>query len=122
MAHTSEKRWSGFIRQDGTPQEGVNDAVGRAAARVLDTIMVGEELFQQLTEMVAFAGGTDQLVADQLFKEVWEGRGDTQANTEEVAMVTDAKNAAIAMHQLYEAMTNGTIVADDRVSKLRRMV
>lgn len=122
MAHTVEKRWNSTRRTDGSVQPGVNEAVGTACEQLLRAIQQGEELFQQLTEMVAFAGGTDQLVADQLFKEVWDMRGDTQANAEEVAMVTDAKNAAIALHQLYEAMNNGTITADDRAAKLRRMI
>lgn len=129
MAHTIEKRWSGFRKPDGSVEEGVNKKVGDMSLKVLEAILDGEELFQQLQEMWTFVGGTDQAMADQLFKEVWsvrdtdgDGNMDTQANAQEVAMAVDAKNACLAMHQLYEAMTNGTIVADDRASKLRRMV
>lgn len=122
MAHTIEKRWNNIRLPDGGVRMGVNESVGRAAEDVLRTLSQAEELYQQLTEMVAFAGPGMQSVADQLFKEEWEARGDTQASTEEVAMVQDAAAAATALHQLYEGMTNGTIAADDRAAKLRRMI
>jgi hypothetical protein len=128
MSHTSEKRWESFRQADGSIEQGINDTVGNMSEKILKAILEGEELFQQLQEMWAFAGGTDQDVADQLFKNKWsvrdtdgDGNMDTAANAEEVAMAIDAKNACLAMHQLYEALTNGTITADDRASKLRRM-
>lgn len=123
MAHTREKRWATRRSPDGAQLiYGVNDSVGEAAKKVLEALSDAEELFQQLTEMVAFAGPGMQAVADQLFKETWEARGDTQASAEEVAMVQDAALAATALHQLYEAMTGGTVAADDRAAKLRRMI
>lgn len=123
MAHTREKRWATRRSPDGSQLiTGVNDAVGNAALRTLESLAAAEELYQQLTEMVAFAGPSMQTVADQLFKEEWEARGDTQASAEEVAMLQDAAAAATALHHLYEAMTGGTIAADDRAAKLRRMI
>jgi len=121
MAHTIEKRWNSARRADGSVQEGVNELVGQACTNVLHAIQAGEELYQQLTEMVAFAGDM-QAVADQLFKEQWDMRGETGANATELAMVQDAAAASTALHQLYEAMNNGTVTADDRAGKLRRMI
>lgn len=128
MSHTSEKRWESFRQADGSIERGVNDTVGDMSEKILRAVLDGEELFQQLQEMWTFAGGTDQAVADQLFINKWsvrdtdgDGNMDTGANAEEVAMAVDAKNAALSMHQLYEALTNGTVAADDRASKLRRM-
>lgn len=122
MAHTVEKRWSSARSADGSVRIGVNESVGDVALRVLQSMTEAEELYQQLTEMVAFAGGTMQTVADQLFKEAWQARGETEANAEEVAMVSDAAACATALHQLYLALTNNAVTADDRAAKLRRMI
>ena len=123
MAHTREKRWATRRSPDGSQLiTGVNDAVGNASEKVLEALSDAEELFQQLTEMVAFAGPGLQAVADQLFKEDIEMRGDTQASAEEVAMLGDAAAAATALHNLYECMTGETVAADDRAAKLRRMI
>ena len=129
MAHTREKRWSSYRAADGSIEKGVNDTVGEVSERVIKSLLEGEELFQQLTEMWTFAGGTDQAMADQLFKDSWinrdsdgDGNMDTQANAEEVAMASDAKTAMVAIHNLYQALVGETIAADDRGSKLRRMI
>lgn len=122
MAHTIEKRWSNVRMPDGSVRTGVNESVGQSAENVLRALSQAEELYQQLTEMVAFAGPGMQAVADQLFKEEIAARNDVQASAEEVAMVQDAAAAATALHNLYQCMTGGTVAADDRAAKLRRMI
>ncbi len=109
MAHSSAKRWEEVSAQTSGSSDGV-----------LSVISVGEETYQDLLELWAFAGGTDQLVADQLFSEAISARNDTAANAVEVAQVADAKAAMLAIHQLYQAMTNVAITQDDRIAKLRR--
>ena len=118
--HSSEKRW-----------EEVSAVVANIARQVLATIVESEDAYQDLIELWTFAGATDQKLADQLFFEVWSVREsdpignpgvlDTQANTEEVGKVTDAKGAALAVHQLYEALTNVATAQADRIATLRRM-
>jgi len=122
MAHTSEKRWNTVRSQAGTVVEGVNTVVGRHAEQVLKAINDGNELYAQLLEMFTFAGGTDQLMANLLFRDEIAARGDTEANAEELQMATDLKDATVALNQLYLAMTGETVAAVDRASSLRRMV
>jgi len=81
---------------------------------VSQNIILAEESYQDLLEARAANGGTDQLFANVLF-------GGT-ATAAQVAMLTDAKNAMIALHQLYQAMTNINVAASDRIASLRRMI
>jgi hypothetical protein len=118
--HSSEKRWTD-----------VSAAVSDVASRTVATIVESENIYQDLIELWAFAGSTDQLLADQLFFEVWSVREsdpvgdpgvfDTEANAAEVAQVTDAKAAALAAHELFQALTDVAVAQKDRITTLRRM-
>jgi len=125
--HTLEKRWD----KNNTGDIGVSEQVKNAANQMLFAMNMSEEIYQDLLELWTFAGGTDQLVADQLFFEVWSVREsdpignpgvfDTQANAIEVSQAGDAKAAMLALHQLYQAMTNVATTTADRITTLRRM-
>ncbi len=121
--HTSEKRWD----KNKFGDVGVGEAVKDAATQMLFAMNMSEEIYQDLLELWAFAGGTDQLVADQIFSDIWSvretipGIPDTEANAVEVAQVGDAKATMLALHQLFEAMTNVAVLTSDRIAILRRM-
>lgn len=125
--HSSEKLWDGNNFGD----IGVGETVKNACIQVLSSLNLSEESYQDLLELWSFAGGSDQLVANQLFFDIWSvrvsdpvgapGIVDTQANPQEVGKVADAKAAMLALHQLYEALTNVAVAQSDRVSVLRRM-
>ncbi len=124
--HTSEKRWD----QNKFGDAGVGQQVRDVAIDVVDMLTRLENLYQDLLELWQFAGGTDQGVADQLFFEQWSGRIDptsspqtieTQANQSEVDKVADAKLAMLALHELFEAMTNVITSQSDRIKTIRRM-
>jgi len=118
--HSSEKRWLD-----------VSAAVQNVANKTMVAVVESENIYQDLIELWAFAGGTDQLLADQLFLEVWQRREsdpvgdpgvfDTEANATEVGQVTDAKAAALAVHELFLALTNVAVTQEDRITTLRRM-
>ena len=84
-----------------------------------------------MLELYQFAGGTTQLLADQLFYEDWVNREsdpignpgvlDTEANATELAMAQDLVDAITAAHELYQAADNQTIAQEDRLAQLRRM-
>jgi len=124
--HTSEQRW----QQNDLGDPGISELIRGGARDVLSHLQAGEELYQDLIEVFQFAGGTDQLLADQLFLEDWTGRTapgssppapETEANAAEVAKVADAKAAMLAIHELYQALTNGAVLTADRRALLRRM-
>ncbi len=125
--HTVEKRWD----QNRFADAGIGQLVRDAAVNTVEHLTSSENLYQDLVELWAFAGGTDQAVANQLFFEIWSTRVsdpignpgvlDTEANSVEVAVVSDAKAAMLATHELYEAMTNQVTVTKDRIATLRRM-
>lgn len=127
--HTSEKRWRNNQTNDsGT---GISLLVNSAAVTVIDGLINAETMYQDLLELYTYVGSTAQLLADQLFYEDWVVREsdpignpgvlDTQANPVEVAKATDLINAVTAMHELYEAGTNGVVTQEDRFAQLRRM-
>ncbi len=125
--HTSEKRWGKSRFGD----IGIGDQVKESATQMVFAMNMIEETYQDLLELWAFAGGTDQLVANQLFFEEWSirvsdpagapGVVDTQANSVEVGKVADAKATMLALHQLYQAMTNVAVLTADRLALIRRM-
>lgn len=128
-AHTSEKRW--YRNQNPEGNESVATQVQAISKNILSALNEGEEAFQEMNEMNTFAGGTPQLLADQLFLEKWTGREsdpvgapgvlDTQANATELGMVTDAIAAVTSVHELYQALTNVLVTQQDRLADLRRM-
>ena len=129
VGHTSEKRWRNNQTNDsGT---GVSILVNAAAATVINGLTDAETMYNDLLELYSFAGGTAQLLADQLFYEDWVNREsdpignpgvlDTAANTTEVAKATDIINAVTAMHELYQAGNNVVVAQEDRFAQLRRM-
>jgi len=108
--HSSNVRWAD-----------VETRLSTATGNLLITLTQAEELYLELLEVYNYAGSSDQLMADLLFKEVWEGRGDTQASADEVSKVTDVRNAILALHDLYLALDNNALTAEDRATALRRM-
>ena len=109
MPHTRFIQWSDIA----TPVAGY-------AGGIKKQLIEAEELYQELLELWNFAGGTTQSVADQLFEET-NGIGNP-ATPEQVAMVGDLQAAALALHQLYQAMTNVTVAQADRAALFRRIV
>ena len=112
MAHSSEMRWIG-----------AQAAIADAASTALSTLDDAEAVYQDLNEVYQYAGGTDQLVADQLYLDIItsEARSPAVASPAEVAKVTDLKLAILALHQLWQAMTNVSVIQADRAALLRRM-
>ena len=117
MGHTIAKRWQGTGREPGIEQQ-----VSTISTTLRDSLIQGEEAYQQLQELYAYAGSTIQLLADQLFFEDWNARQEAQANAEEVAKTQDAFDAVTAVHELYQAASNVAVAQSDRLSELRRMI
>ncbi len=125
--HTSEKRWD----RNKFADEGIGAIVRQSVSEVLSSLVRGEDIYQDLQELWLFAGGTDQDVANQLFFDIWSvrvsdpignpGVVDTEANSVEVDIVGDAKAAMLAIHELYEALTNQVTATKDRIATIRRM-
>lgn len=91
----------------------VEARIGSVAANVIAILNQAEEGYQDLLEAVDGRNMTD--FAKQLFN--------TATPTQiEIDMVTDARDAMIALHQLYEA-ARGTAATQqgDRYPALRRM-
>ena len=82
-AHTSSKRW--YRSQTAEVNLGISDEVQEICQEVLQALLHGEESYQEMLELVAFINGTDQDLADQLFKEIWQAR--TQPGTQAVLEV-----------------------------------
>ena len=127
--HTSEKRWrSNQTNDSGT---GVSDYIEESCYGILRTLEEAENKYQELLELYQYCGATAQGLADQLFYEDWSVREsdpignpgvlDTQANAIEVEKAQAAIDAATAMHELYQAMTNVAVTQSDRAAELRRM-
>jgi len=55
--HTSEKRW-----------ENVSTTASGIVAQLTSILINTEESYQQMLEIYAYAGGTDELLAELLFK------------------------------------------------------
>lgn len=113
MAHTSTKRWTE-----------VEERVSHYSKTAIEVLNDAEEAYQQFQEVYTYAGSTDEGLAELLFygDEGKDSAGQTLVTPEQLALVVDAKNAMIAMHQIFEAANNGTVTQDDRLTKLRRMV
>ena len=127
--HSSEKRWRS--NQTNDSGVGVSELISESCVGVLQGLEEAENRYQDLLELFQYAGGTAQLLANQLFYEDWSVREsdpignpgvlDTQANATEVAMAQDAIDAAAAIHELYLAMTNVAVTQADRAAAIRRM-
>jgi hypothetical protein len=105
--HTSEKRWRN--NQNQTFQNiGVSDQASAIVKGVLAALTVSEAAYAEMQEMYAFAGGTVQDLADQLFKEDWEVRGAPGVNAtltvDAVAGVVDS----VAITNAGTGYTDGT--------------
>jgi len=71
--HTSEKRWR--RNQNATfGNAGVSELASQACDQMIAALDTGKQAYNELQELYSFAGGTVQLLADQLFKEDWEAR------------------------------------------------
>jgi len=127
--HSSEKRWRNNMNQDSGV--GVSTLISTSCETVLRGLEEAESLYQELLEIYQYAGGTAQLLADQLFYEDWSVREsdpignpgvlDTQANAVEVEKAQAAIDAVTALHELYQAANNVAVAQADRASELRRM-
>ena len=110
---------------------GVSTLISTSCETVLRGLEEAESLYQELLEIYQYAGGTAQLLADQLFYEDWSVREsdpignpgvlDTQANAVEVEKAQAAIDAVTALHELYQAANNVAVAQADRASELRRM-
>jgi hypothetical protein len=106
MPHSSEVRWDQAVQQ-----------VGDAAFGLLTSLQASEAIYQELLEVYNYAGGTDQLAANLLFN----GDVTVVAVASDVSKLTDLKSAIQAMHDLWLALDNTALVAEDRGSALRRV-
>lgn len=122
--HTSEKRWR-EVRDPVTGQiyEGISSRAASICRDIVQALWMMEEGYQELLEIYQYAGGTDALLAELLFKEDIAGRDspDNVASTEEIAKVTDLVAAMQAAHQLYQCANNIATTQADRMALLRRM-
>lgn len=105
--HSSEKRW-----------DDISSIVHNRSKTLLEIIMDGEEEYLDLLEVFQFAGGTNQLLADQLFTDINSGG---TADSVQVAMVGDLSSAMLSVHEMFLAVTNGTVATKDRAADFRRM-
>jgi hypothetical protein len=120
--HTSEKRWSEHtVNGDRIP--GVSSRASEAVNTLINTLNGIEEAYQQMQEIYTYAGGTDALLAELLFKETIAARSspDNVASTEEIDKAGDLIAAMIAAHQIYQAANNVAVAQADRFTDLRRM-
>ena len=108
MAHIDGKSWND-----------VNTQVGDVASEVMAGVLKGEELYNQLLELWAYAGSTDQLFADKLFE---EENGGGVATPEQVSLAIDAKTAMGAIHTLHDAIFNQPVTQKDRATDLRKLI
>jgi len=71
--HTSEKRWR---RNQNTTfgNAGVSELASQVCIQMIAALDASKTAFNELSEMYAYAGGTVQLLANQLFKEDWQSR------------------------------------------------
>lgn len=134
--HTSEKRWrtgqfqTGGPGQPGNGQQGVSLLVSNLCTEMLKVLTTSRAAHLELLEMFQFAGGTIQLLADQLFYEDWSTRlanpgipgvYETEANAEEVQKVQDMSDAVTALNEIHQCADNVAVPAEDRYAQLRRM-
>lgn len=74
--HTGEKRWR--RNQNSTfGNAGVSELASQVCTNMIDALDAGKAAFNELSELYAYAGGTVQLLADQLFLEDWSARSTT---------------------------------------------
>ena len=127
--HTSEKRWRSG--QGTSTSEGVSELVSGSCEQMTRSLSLAEDTYIELLELFQYAGGTAQLLADQLFYEDWDKREsdpignpgvyDTQANALEVEKAQAAIDAMAALHELYQAANNVAVTQSDRMAAIRRM-
>lgn len=122
--HTSEKRWR-ETRDPVTGQiyEGISERAASICADIVRALWQMEEGYQELLEIYQYAGGTDTLMAELLFKEDIESRSSPEnvPSAEELAKVADLVAALQAAHQLYQCANNVATTQADRMALLRRM-
>lgn len=107
MPHSSETTWAEY-----------SQTVSNTCSRGLDTIIAGEQAYDDMFETYMYSGGTDTTFANLLF----HGDGNaTLATAAEIEKATDLKNAMVAIHNLYQCLTNTAVTTSDRAADLRRM-
>lgn len=89
--HISEKTW-----------DTVSDETHRKMNKLVQFIVEGEALYQELLRLWLYHSNDDQAVADQLFGSVDEGGAAVPATAEQLAKVVDLKNSLIAAHSIHE--------------------
>lgn len=85
MAHSKNILWADVER-----------TIARNSNQLIQDIVLGESAYQDLLEAFQANGGTDQSFSNKLFN--------STANAEQVAMVSDAKAAMVAIHDAYLAL------------------
>lgn len=109
--HTSEKRW----RRNQNPKfgnAGVSELASQVCEQMIAALDASKTAFNELQELYAYAGGTVQALADQLFKEDWESRstpGVQAVITVDVAGGTVATPAVIVAGTGYTDGTSFTL-------------
>ena len=107
MPHSSENTWATY-----------SNRVSGVSQAVLKAILDAEEEYQDMLECYRWSGTDDTRFANLLFS----GDPDlTTATTDEINKTIDLKDAMVAVHELYQALTNVDIGASDRAGALRRM-
>jgi hypothetical protein len=126
--HTSEKRWTtrAINSFDGTRirLEGLSERAQPLLKEFVEQLILVEEAYQQMQEIYSYAGGSNTLLAELLFKEEIAARSspDNVASQEEIDKATDLVNAMTAAHQIYQAANNVVVTQSDRLTEMRRMI
>jgi len=120
--HTSEKRWNDS-NLNRVPLTGISEKASLVTRALINTLLEVEEAYQSMQEIFIYAGGTDELLAELLFKEDIAVRDSPNnvASAEEIAKAGDLVNAMVAAHQIYQAANNVIVTQADRLGDLRRM-
>jgi hypothetical protein len=103
--------------------------INQMATQMIETLNRGEETYLQLFEVWDYAGGTADAFARLLFREEIAARSNPNAEppvvgaptAEELAQATDAAEAALVLHEMWQAANNVAVITADRAQKLRRM-
>lgn len=124
MSHVSEKRWSE-----------VRDSVSRLTTDMLDVLSRIRDLSVVLFILSARTGNTDPGLASQLFKDEIDSRqrvADSQTppgetppvigpTAAELQMVSDLRDVATDLFQMWQAANNEAVTTKDRTNTIRRI-
>lgn len=105
--HTSEKRWR---RNQNTKfgNEGVSELASQVCEQMITALDRAKQAFNELQEMYVYAGGTVQLLANQLFKEDWEERSTPGVKATLTVDVVSGVVTVVTIANAGTAYANGT--------------